>query len=165
MTGQFGKGPERMGPSAVGKLVRWVILGSTWPGRPCESSTYAAYDALAETVHSYINNLTNSPVPRFLAIRKPAGHQDASPTDFAPYAQWCSHPQLVSVHNVHTHSSQRGSLRVTVIILPYTVTESVKSYFIAVYFRQLVTDKGPTQLLVASIYVHNTHQARAGLSL
>ena len=25
MTGQFGKGSERMGPSAVGKLVRWVI--------------------------------------------------------------------------------------------------------------------------------------------
>ena len=39
--------------------------------------------------------------------------------------------------------------------------KSVKTYFIAVYFRQLVTDKGLTQLLVTGIYVHHTHQARA----
>ena len=43
--------------------------------------------------------------------------------------------------------------------------KSVKTYFIAVYFRQLVTDKGQTQLLVTGIYVHHTHQALAGLSL
>ena len=41
--------------------------------------------------------------------------------------------------------------------------KSVKTYCIAVYFRQLVTDKGLTQLLVTDI--HHTHQARAGLSL
>ena len=42
---------------------------------------------------------------------------------------------------------------------------SVKTYFIAVYFRQLVSDKGLTQSLVTGLYVHHTHQARAGLSL
>ena len=42
---------------------------------------------------------------------------------------------------------------------------SVKTFFIAVYFRQLVTNKGLTYLVVSSIYVHHTRQTRAGLSL
>ena len=41
----------------------------------------------------------------------------------------------------------------------------VKTYFIAVCFQQLVRNKGLTQSLVTGLYVHHTHQTRAGLSL